>query len=302
LRCCEFAQGVRADAEVEVTLDFPTRVNDINTLVATLPPAKAKDPVTVIVPAWPAGAAHTVAARHMVAVWRALSSRLVGLGHRAVVVVAPADARFLNTPGLFACPRQLGEDGDDHWRIAVGPVVQTAGAGFKLVLARRASPIEERLRKAIRRVGGHILAIARPFRRGHQARVVGFIRDGAYRVPIRQVESPTRPNPTTALALALTEALTPLDKRADITIWTDDSLVRAALHGHYGDRQQTKYAGVKPPDIQGALEGLRRVVARRGAGCTHVRATTKGSAVALEILAASVVAEAVSAFGRAIPK
>ena len=255
--------------------------------------------LAITVPVWPVGK-HGEVARGLVTIWRRMSRKLVGLGHRTIQVASPLHPDFYSTPGLFGCPLKFAGDGDDHWRVAAGPKPTDNGKRGVITLSRRSSADETRRRYAVRAEGNHLLVVAREFRRGHRAATIGFVRahDGS-RTPIPVVESKTRPNSTTAVCEALVSALERLPDEIDLCIWTPDGLVRSAMRRWYvGPRGEHvgEYTGVGPPQMEAGLRRLQERVLRR-AGATHFKRVTGGAAIAFEIVGVAAAIDAVRAFG-----
>ena len=256
--------------------------------------------VVVVLDLWPVGN-HAEVARRLVSSWRSLSRRLVAKQYHRVRLKLPLVAGCFTTPGLFGCPAAFGDQGDDHWRISVGPSINLAGQRATLELVRSGRGGEGRRRQEVRHGGTHVLVVARRFHRGHRAAAIGISRghDGA-RTAISVVESRTRANPTTAVAEAAAEALDQVDCGLDVTIWTQDDLVRAAVRGHYVRARGgigAAYRGARPPEMNAALDALR-VAVRTRTGKTRLKAVSKGGAIAEEIVGIAKAIEAV----RSIPE
>ncbi|MBI5529251.1 MAG: hypothetical protein HY897_23245 [Deltaproteobacteria bacterium] len=253
--------------------------------------------VKVSVPAWDmlaVGEAHAVAARRIVGIWQRMSRLLVGCGIREVEVVCPADRRFLMLPGAFGAPSRYGDAGDDHWRVARSPQVLKDDGVEALCwrLYRKGNQEEDRKRETFRRTGNHVVAFARASKAQYRCSVTGVIGENGHRVPLPIVHGPLRPNPTSAVAEGLAAAFGRFPAGPDLTVWTNDDLVRAAARGNYLDKNRTGYRGVRPPEMDSAIQKMLKAIRRRSGGVKFKHAK-KGGVVMMEIVAAR--------FGLSIP-
>lgn len=234
-------------------------------------------PLRLTVPAWPSGEAHSVTAQRLVSRWKSLSGRAGKMAKTAVIEV-PLDPRYVTTPGLFGCPRALGDDGDDHWRIAK---VVNAETVLRIHLLRRRDA-EPGVRD-VREKGNHVVVVAFPAKGGQfEGFACGFVRVGNQKRPfLLKRKAPTAPNPTTAMAEALARFLDGLPADVSITIWTADDLLRSAIRGSYLDGKEFK--GVRPPAMLMALGRMRAALKSRTGRVRAKRAKMMG-AVMVEIL------------------
>lgn len=143
-------------------------------------------------------------------------------------------------------------------------------------LLRLASPTEGRHRREIRKRGSHVVALARACKGRFVCTVTGVIRTAEGAEPLDLVTGPLRPNPTTAIALALVRALGRYPQGVDLVVWTNDQLVRPCIQARRRPR-------VRPPEIDNALMRLRRVVEVRE-GAVQARRARKGAAIEMEIV------------------
>jgi len=295
---------------------FPTKVNDnyLAKLRALRPSEQTNGwSARITIPTWESlapGAHHADAARQMVRTWQRMSKALVGAGCTQVRINIPMEDRYLHTPGLLGCPSGPGQVGDDHWSVDQSPRVMAVDGEPRLVLwlrrrAREGSPRRGALHAGD---GGQVVAFAVASKGGFVCSVIGFHIRGGRREALRLVSGARCPNPNTAIAVALRWALTAYPKDIRLTVWTDHSLVRAAITGRYKVKKQTKskvdqrspaarvprrrndsskYAGVRPPGLNQALRGLQHQVRHRH-GSVRCKRARKGGATMLEIVSVSV--------------
>jgi len=275
---------VEGGADADLTL--PSSLAAVSAVVTGLEPPKKK-PLRITVPA----DVSKQTPRALVGIWSKLSKGLAGNAVQQVRLVLPPDGRLLTVPGLFGCPREAGDEGDDHWLIEGSP--EPKEKMLEIVLVRRGRRNEDRRRAVVRHEGCHVTAHTRWVGSRCQGVVRGLVnRPSGSKVAVNRRGTNKLPNATAALADALAEWLEGYREKVPVTVWLADDLIRAAIRGNYTDKNRTKYRGVRPPDMDRALVRLQRAVKEVKVGVKLKKAKRAG-AMSREIIGAAAAVEKV---------
>lgn len=230
------------------------------------------------VPAAPSPSDAANVHRELRAVWQRQMRKFRTL--REIRISVPRDVVWLRSiPGVLGTPDRLGEQGDGRWHL-IGTSVD---AEFVTLHLHRSSRRPGRIDP---RHGSHLLAVATACRRRFVGRTVGYVVIDGRQRPIPERRSSRFPNPITAAAHSLADALEHVaaaNPDGGLNIWTPYEAVQVALVNGPATRVPQIYRALTR--LSRGLEAIEldaavRVAKRRGSVARRIVTRWAGLSIA----------------------